>query len=60
MKLYVLGTKKSNRSERAAVKIAVEMVAEGIVTEREALWEINPGQMEFFAFPMIQDEYCKS
>lgn len=60
MELYILGTRNAKRSERAAVKIAVDMVSEGVISEREALLHIDPSQMELFAFPMIENEYCKA
>lgn len=54
--LYLLETRKGRRQANAAVKIAVSMVEEGLITEREALLRIDPDQMTFFLRPMIDPE----
>ena len=41
-KLYILQTRKGKRSAAAAVKIAVDMVNEGILTKEAALLRIEP------------------
>lgn len=51
--LYILQTRSGKRTARAAVRIAVSMVQEGLITEREALLRIDPEQMTFFLHPMI-------
>lgn len=52
-KLYILETKNAKRSPKAAVRIATEMVKDGIITQREALMKIEPHQMNFFLYPRI-------
>lgn len=41
-KLYLLQTRNGKRSPYAAVKIAVDMVNEGIVTKEEAIMKVDP------------------
>ncbi len=41
-KLYILQTRNGKRSATAAIKIAVDMVNEGIITKQEALMRIDP------------------
>lgn len=41
-KLYLLQTRNGKRSPYAAVKIAVDMVKEGIVTKEEAIMKVDP------------------
>lgn len=45
-KLYILQTRAGKRTAEAAVKIAVQMVGEGIITREEALLRINPEQLD--------------
>ncbi|CFY00351.1 Pyruvate, phosphate dikinase [Syntrophomonas zehnderi OL-4] len=44
-KLYMLQTRSGKRNTRAAVKIAVDMVNEGLITIDEALMRIDPEQI---------------
>lgn len=60
LNLFVLETSRALRTPRASVQIAVDMVQEKILTEREALLRIEPAQMEYFLFPTVIDEFCKS
>lgn len=41
-KFYILQTRNGNRAASAAIKIAVDMVKEGIITSSEALMRIDP------------------
>jgi len=45
-KLYILQTRTGKRSAQAAVKIAVDMVEEGLLTEEEALMKVEPEQLD--------------
>jgi pyruvate,orthophosphate dikinase len=45
-KLYMLQTRIAKRTAAAAVKIAVQMVDEGVITEREAVERIEPAQVD--------------
>ena len=52
-KLYILQTRSGKRTGRAAVKIAVDMVAEDLIDEKEALMRVSPGHIDAFLHPMI-------
>ncbi len=45
-KLYILQTRTAKRSARAAVKIAVDMVNEGIISREEAIMRIDASSLE--------------
>jgi len=45
-KLYMLQTRAGKRTAQAAVKIAVEMVGEGLISKEEAVLRVEPGQVE--------------
>ena len=45
-KLYMLQTRSGKRTAEAAVKIAVEMVRERLITKREAVLRVEPGQVD--------------
>jgi len=44
--LYILQTRTGKRTAQAAVKIAVDMVQEGLITKEEALLRIEPDQLK--------------
>ena len=44
--LYILQTRNGKRTGKAAVKIAVDMVKEGLITEQEAIMRINSDQLD--------------
>ena len=52
-KLYLLQTRAGKRTTAAAVKIAVDMVNEGLITKKEALTRIEPELLEQLLHPMI-------
>ncbi len=45
-KLYILQTRTGKRTAQAAVKIAVDMVQEGLITKEDALARIEPDQLK--------------
>ncbi|WP_027719091.1 pyruvate, phosphate dikinase [Desulfovirgula thermocuniculi] len=45
-KLYILQTRAGKRTAQAAVKIAVDMVREGLITKEEALLRVDPAQLD--------------
>jgi pyruvate,orthophosphate dikinase len=51
--LYVLQTRTGKRTAAAALRIAVEMVAEGLLSREEAVARIDPGQLDQLLHPMI-------
>lgn len=52
-RLYMLQTRSGKRTGRAAVKVAVDMVNEGLITQSEALMRVTPEHVEAFLHPMI-------
>ncbi len=52
-KFYMLQTRSGKRTGRASVKIAVDMVNEGLITESEALMRVSPDHVEAFLHPMV-------
>jgi pyruvate,orthophosphate dikinase len=57
-KLYLLQTRTGKRTPRAAIKIAVDMVKEGIITTEEALQRVEPHQVTLLLVPRF-DERAK-
>ena len=55
-KLYVLQTRSGKRTASAALKIAVDMVAEGILSREEAILHIDPSQLDALMHPMFDQE----
>jgi len=45
-KLWMLQTRDGKRTARAAIKIAVDMVREGLITEEEAVMIVDPDQLD--------------
>jgi pyruvate,orthophosphate dikinase len=58
-KLYMLQTRSAKRTAPAAVKIAVDMVGEGILTREEALGRVEPAQIVQLLLPRF-DEAAKA
>jgi pyruvate,orthophosphate dikinase len=52
-KLYLLQTRTGKRTAAAAVRIATEMVAEGMIVEREAVLRVPPDQLDQLLHPVI-------
>ncbi|MDR1077568.1 MAG: pyruvate, phosphate dikinase [Propionibacteriaceae bacterium] len=52
-KLYMLQTRNGKRTAAAAVKTAVDMVAEGLITKDEAILRIEPAQLDALLHPGI-------
>jgi pyruvate,orthophosphate dikinase len=52
-KLYILQTRSGKRSPRAAFKIAVDMVAERLITKEDALLRISDKDIEGLFYPII-------
>ncbi len=52
-KLWMLQTRSAKRTGEAAVNIAVDMVAERLITRKEAVARIEPRQLEQLLFPRV-------
>jgi pyruvate,orthophosphate dikinase len=52
-KLYMLQTRSAKRTGEAAVKVAVDMVAERLINKKEAVARVEPRQLEQLLFPRV-------
>ncbi|HEY57541.1 MAG TPA: pyruvate, phosphate dikinase [Anaerolineae bacterium] len=52
-KLWMLQTRNGKRTAKAAVKIAVDMVNEGLITKEEAVTRITPAQVDTLLHPQF-------
>jgi pyruvate,orthophosphate dikinase len=52
-KLWILQTRTGKRTAMAAVKIAVDMVEEGLIDDKEAIMRVSPDQVDQLLHPMI-------
>jgi pyruvate,orthophosphate dikinase len=55
-KLWMLQTRDGKRTAQAAVRIAVEMVEEGLISKKEAVLRVTPEQVDFFLHPQFSLE----
>jgi len=55
-KLWMLQTRSGKRTAQAAVRIAVEMAEEKLITKQEAVLRITPDQVDFFLHPQFESE----
>ena len=54
--LYLLQTRTGKRTATAALRVAAEMVDEGLISKEEAVARIDPGQLDQLLHPMIDPE----
>ena len=59
-KLYMLQTRNGKRTAAAALKIAVDLVAEGLVTKKEALLKVDPKQLDALLHPTFDPAAVKA
>jgi pyruvate,orthophosphate dikinase len=59
-KLYMLQTRNGKRTGPAAVKIAVDMVGEGLIDKKEAVLRVDPQQLDQLLHPVIVPESRKT
>src|SRR5262249_51772214 len=52
-KLFLLQTRSAKRTAAAALKAAVDMSGEGLITREEAIARIDPGQLDQLLHPML-------
>ncbi len=52
-KLWMLQTRDGKRTAQAAVRIAVEMAEEGLITQEQAVLRVSPEQVDFFLHPQF-------
>jgi len=58
-KLYMLQTRNGKRTAKAALKIAVDLVQEGLITEQEALMMLDPKQLDALLHPQFDANALK-
>ena len=59
-KLFMLQTRNGKRTATAALKIAVDMVKEGMLTKEEALLKVDPKQLDQLLHPMFDEASLKA
>lgn len=59
-KLFMLQTRNGKRTAQAALKVAVDMVNEGMITKEEALLKVEPKQLDQLLHPMFSEESLKN
>jgi len=59
-KLYMLQTRNGKRTAKAALKIACDMVDEGMITEKEALMKIDPRNLDTLLHPQFDPQALKA
>ena len=58
-KLYMLQTRNGKRTAHAAIRIACELVEEGLITEEEALLKVDPKQLDELLHPQFDAKELK-
>ena len=58
-KLFMLQTRNGKRTATAALKVAVDMVSEGLITKEEALLKVEPKQLDSLLHPTFNAEALK-
>jgi pyruvate, orthophosphate dikinase len=58
-KLYMLQTRNGKRTGRAAVRVAIQMVEEGLITKEEAIFRVEPNQLYDFLVPRLDEADIK-
>ena len=58
--LWMLQTRDGKRTAQAAVRIAVEMAEEGLITREEAVMRVTPEQVDFFLHPQFNAKSKKA
>ena len=59
-KLYFLQTRNGKRTANAALKIAVDLVAEGMIDEKEAVLRVEPNQLDQLLHPNFDSEKLRA
>ena len=58
-KLYMLQTRNGKRTGIAAVRVALQMVEEGLITKEEAIFRVEPNQLYDFLVPRLDEKSAK-
>src|SRR5579872_5440393 len=55
-KLYMLQTRNGKRTGLAAVRVALDMVQEGLIKQEEAIFRVEPNQLYDFLVPRLDEK----
>src|SRR5580693_1789598 len=58
-KLYMLQTRNGKRTGRAAVRVAIQMVEEKLISQQEAIFRVEPNQLYDFLVPRFDEKSAK-
>jgi pyruvate,orthophosphate dikinase len=58
-RLYMLQTRNGKRTGRAAVRVAIQMVEEGLITKEEAIFRVEANQLYDFLVPRLDEKGVK-
>jgi pyruvate,orthophosphate dikinase len=58
-RLYMLQTRNGKRTGRAAVRVAIQMVEEGLISKEEAIFRVEPNQLYDFLVPRLDEKSTK-
>src|ERR1700678_3955631 len=58
-KLYMLQTRNGKRTGLAAVRVAIQMVDEGLIKKEEAIFRVDPNQLYDFLVPRLDEKRSK-
>ena len=59
-KLFILQTRNGKRTAKAAIKVAVDLVNEGMITKDEAVLMVDPKQLDALLHPTFTDSVLKN
>jgi pyruvate,orthophosphate dikinase len=59
-KLWLLQTRDGKRTAQAEVRIAVDMVEEGLISQETAVKRVQPAQVDFFLHPQLDMQATKA
>jgi pyruvate, orthophosphate dikinase len=59
-KLWMLQTREGKRTPQAAVRIAVDLAEEGLISREEAIMRVTPDLIDFFFHPQFDRETLKA
>ena len=59
-KLYMLQTRNGKRTAAAALKVAVDLVDEGMIDEKEAVLRVEPKQLDALLHPQFDSDALKT
>lgn len=58
-KLYMLQTRAGKRTAKAALRIAVEMCRDGVISKEDAIMRVNPAQLDQLLHPTLDPEAAR-